>query len=258
MIESSKAKLILFTPIFILVSHYLAVFPHEYAHSFTAWLLGFKSNPLAIDYGGSSWKNLLLLLNIDENVNYSFIFDQGKGYAAALIAFAGPGIGNGVFYVLSLLWLKNDKVKNKIYLYYFIFWFNFMNLANFYDYVPIRTFSTKGDIGHLTQGLNISPWYIYVIFGYLVILLLWHFYTRTLICAFSVLKLSATTSRAALVILCTSIMFGYFGLPGLFNYGEISYFLSATSVFAIPGIITACWPTRVWVRRQLEKEAHQY
>lgn len=52
------------------------MYPHEYAHSFMAWLLGYKSNPLAITYGGTSWQNLLGLIHIDENVNYPMIFHK--------------------------------------------------------------------------------------------------------------------------------------------------------------------------------------
>ena len=44
-------KLILLTPVFILLAHYLVVFIHEYAHAFTAWMLGYKSNPFDLNYG---------------------------------------------------------------------------------------------------------------------------------------------------------------------------------------------------------------
>ena len=59
----NKIGLIFITLIFILLSHYLAVSSHEYAHSFAAWMLGFKDNPLALNYEGMSWNNVLLLLN---------------------------------------------------------------------------------------------------------------------------------------------------------------------------------------------------
>jgi len=103
--KSSKIKLIVITPIFMLLAHYLAVFPHEYAHSFMAWLLGYKQNPLAIDYGGTSWLNLFLLFHIDENVNYNLIISQGHLYDMALIGLAGPGIANGLLYLVSLFLL---------------------------------------------------------------------------------------------------------------------------------------------------------
>lgn len=69
-----QAKLITLTILFFFLSHYLSVFAHEYAHAVTAWLLGYKSNPLDLNYGGTSPANLLLLMSIDQNVNNNVIF----------------------------------------------------------------------------------------------------------------------------------------------------------------------------------------
>ncbi len=71
--------------------------------------------------------------------------------------------------------------------------------------------------------------------------------------------MQTTTSRACLMIICTCILFGFFGgIIGVFtsanpmSYGEINYFLSVTSFLMIPGFIIAAWPTREWVLRQLQ------
>jgi hypothetical protein len=252
MLATMKYKLIIVTPFFMLLAHYLAVLPHEYAHSLMAWCLGYKTNPWALNYGGTSWLNLLLLFHIDENVKYNLIIAKGQLHHMALIAFAGPGIANGFLYVASLYLLTRKKIQRNRLLYYFIFWFNFMNLANFYDYVPIRTFASHGDIAHISQGLNISPWVIYIVFGYIVGYVIWHFFTRTLIKAFVHLKLVPQWLKASLMIVTAVPLFGYFGMAGFIGYGVISHFLSATSLILIPGVIAACWPTRAWVRRQLQ------
>ncbi|WP_133128446.1 hypothetical protein [Legionella nagasakiensis] len=246
-----KIKLILLTPLFLLLTHYLAVFPHEYAHSFMAWVLGYKSNPLAINYGGTSWPNLLLLTHIDEQVDYAMIFSAGHNHEAALIAFAGAGIANGLLFILSFWLLSRERVQQQPYLFYFMFLFNLMNLGNFYDYVPIRTFVTHGDVAHVVMGLGISPWGVYACGGYLVACLIWHFFTRTMILAFISLNFVSTSLKASLMVLCVAVLFGFFAIPGFFGYGDISYFLSATSFLAIPGLIVALWPTRAWVLRQL-------
>lgn len=231
--DTSSKMLILLTPVFILLAHYLAMLPHEYAHSFMAWLLGDKSNPLALTYGGTGWLNLLLLSHMDENVNYAAIFASGHNYHVALIAFAGAGIANGIMFILSLWLLTKENIKHKPYLYYFLFLFNLMNLGNFYDYVPIRTFATHGDAANFQMGLGISPWWVYCIGGYIVAFLIWHFFTKTMISAFLNLKIVSVAYRASLMIICVGILFGFFGLPGFFGYGEVSYFLSATSCLAI-------------------------
>jgi hypothetical protein len=246
------AKLIFVTPFLMLLAHYLAVLPHEYAHSFMAWALGYKQNPFDIIYGGTSWQNLILLINIDENVNYDIIMAQKHLYHMALIAFAGPGIANGVLYCLSLYLLPKEKIQQKPYLYYFIFWFNFMNLANFYAYVPIRTFSPQGDIAHIAAGLTLSPWAIYIVAGYAVAFVFWNFFTHTLIRMFINLKIRTTQLKVALMMTAVIVLFGYFGMAGFLDNGDISHFLSATSFIMIPGIIITCWPTRVWIKRQLE------
>ena len=58
----------------ILLAHYAAVLPHEYAHSFMAFALGYKSDPLVIHFGGTSVGNLISLINIDEQVDYAPMF----------------------------------------------------------------------------------------------------------------------------------------------------------------------------------------
>ncbi len=87
----------------LLLTHALAFFLHEYSHAVTAWLLGFKSNPLDLNYGHLELSNILLQQEIDENVDYKPIFDGGHGYAAAAIALAGAAMGNGVLYVVLTL-----------------------------------------------------------------------------------------------------------------------------------------------------------
>jgi len=251
--QNMKYKLILVTPIFILLAHYLAVFPHEYAHSFMAWFLGFKSNPFILNFGGTSWQNLLLLSHIDENVNYQLIFSSGHSADVSLIAFAGPGIANGSLFLISYFLMKNSKVRQKPFLFYFIFLSNVMNLGNFYDYVPIRTFASVDDVHNFVTGLNISPWFVFIFFGYIIAFLLWQFFSKTLVTAYINLNLTTNTAKASLMILCVFILFGFFGgflyiyFIGQKVVGDISYFLSATSFLAMPGMIVALWPTRLKV-----------
>ena len=61
--------LLLTTPVFVLLAHYLAVLPHEFGHSFMARITGIKSNPWNIEWGHGSIGDILLLRGIDENVD---------------------------------------------------------------------------------------------------------------------------------------------------------------------------------------------
>ena len=250
-------ELLLLTPLFLILSHYLAVFPHEFTHSFFAWALGYKDNPLNIQYGGLSWSNLLLLSNIDEHVDYETIFKTSP-FHVALIAFSGPFIANGLMFVLSYGLLQKKYVHDKIYLYYFIFWFNIMNIANLYDYVPIRTFTFVNwdtDMSNLERGLNISPWVVYVIAGYLIFLLLWQLFVRTIVQAYVYLGLNSVWTRVFLLILVVLIIFLYFAQAGLHGYGEISRFVSITSMLICPLIILINWPEREWVKQAMARVA---
>jgi hypothetical protein len=69
---------------------------HEYAHSFTAWLLGWKANPFALNYAHPTLTVLLIQLGIDQKVNEAPIFASGHGVQAAIISAAGAVIGNGL------------------------------------------------------------------------------------------------------------------------------------------------------------------
>ena len=250
----------LLTLVFVLLTHYLVVFFHEYSHSFMAWMLGYKTNPLALNYGGTSFLNVLLLSNIDENVNYTHIHAAGHPTYVSLIAFAGSGIANGLLFAWSYFLLKNKKVQRSFSLFYFLFLFNLMNLGNLYDYVPIRTFATFGDVHNFVVGLGISPWWVYIIIGYIIAFLVWQFFTKTLISAFIHLHMTKTAQRASLMVICVCILFGFFsGFPYIYFagqavVGDITYFLSLTSFVAIPGLCVALWPTRAWVKRRLNTE----
>ncbi len=246
--------LVLITPIFILLANYLTIYGHDFAHSLMAWLLGFKNNPFAINFGGCSLLNLIFLINAGENVDYGSIYMMGHRLSVALIAFAGPGIVNVGLFFLSLYLLNKKSIQQNIYLYYFLFWLNLTNLGGMYDYVPIRTFSTQGDLGHITTSLQISPWSVFIVFGYLVAFAIWYFFTQTLIKMFAQLQIMSVASQAFTIILCVLILFGYYGGAGFTVKDSISQFLSTVSIISIPGIIVACWPNRNWVKKQF----HQY
>jgi len=242
--SGARARFFLLCIALIWVTHAITYFAHEYAHSGTAWLLGYKSNPLALDYGRLSVSNVLFLGQVDENVDYRAIFAQGQGRAAALIAFAGMGIGNGLLYLLSRLVLRRDPVRRRTWLYLGTFWFCLMNVGNFYDYVPIRTFASHGDIAHIQQGLNLSPWMTVIVLGYPIAWILWHFFARILPETLRIISPDSRFGQTALVLTCAFLIFGYYGASGYFGYGEVSHVLSGISMLAAPGVAAACWPSR--------------
>lgn len=254
-IKLKSVKLILLTPIFILLSHYIVVFTHEYAHAVVAWILNYKNSPFDLNYGGTSLSNLLLLSNIDQNVNNNLIYAAGHPGHVALIAFAGPGIIILLYFLSSWLMQNKNTAKHPLLLYFLLF-FNLWCLSGTYAYVPVRTFSSQGvmiDVLDIQQALHISPWCIYFFIGYLVMFMIWIFFAKTLPAIYNSVAIASTIAQASLMIICVLILFGYAGLAGFANHGEISHFISITSIFAIPGIIFILWPTRKWVKTRLNE-----
>jgi hypothetical protein len=70
----------------VLFTHAIAFLLHECTHSFLAWIGGFKSNPLALDYGRPTLKNSILLGEVEENVDYKQIIASGNGIWGGVIA----------------------------------------------------------------------------------------------------------------------------------------------------------------------------
>jgi len=229
------------TPLVLLLTHYVAVLPHEFTHSLLAWALGIKGNPWLIDWGGSSLLNILLLVDINENVDYKSALAAGQNVAVALVALSGPLLANGGMYLIFRALSRSRSVKTRPILAWVIFWLVVMNLANLWCYVPIRAFAADGDIRHFIWATDVSPWLIYVILGYLVLWALIDFYRRVLPTALDSTGLHSTASRGFVLIVSTVVIFGYFAIPGFLETDPVSLFIAGTSVLAIGPIVLVNW-----------------
>ncbi len=228
------------------LAHALGYLVHEYAHSFTAWALGYKANPVALDYGHLSWSNVLTLGDIDENIDYDPIFASGHGPLASLIAIAGVLFGNGLFYLLSRRHFATAKEHSRRTLALFLFLFCMMNAGNLISYVPARTFTTHADMFTAERGLNISPWWIALVLGIPFCVAVWHFFARLLPVAMLFFFPTAKLGQIFLVVLSAYMFFVFFGGAGLHRYGEVSHWISAFSIYLLfPLSIVLCWPRRI-------------
>lgn len=225
------------------LAHALGYLVHEYAHSFVAWALGYKTNPLALNYGHLDWQNVVFLSDIDENVDYDPIFAAGRGSVAALIAVAGVLFGNGLFYVLSRQLYIKAKAGGRRMLALFMFFLCMMNAGNFISYVPARTFTNHADMATVERGLNISPWWIAVVLGVPFCVAVWHFFARLLPGAARYFFPESRLGQVFLVALSAYVFFDFFGGAGLQRYGAASHWISAFSVCVLfPLSIILCWP----------------
>jgi len=225
-------------------AHALGYFLHEFAHSFTAWILGFKANPLALTYGHLSGANVLMQAEVEENVDYDPIFAAGKGMLAALIAGAGV-LANVAFYLGSRKLYSTCKRFDWKPAGLFSVLFCLMNAGNFLDYVPVRTFATHGDMATLERGLQISPWWVAVVAGIPFAWAIWQFFHSLLPDARMLLFSNSQLRQIALVVTSSFMMFGYYGSSGLHGYGEICRRISFFSVLAVlPAALILSWPRK--------------
>ncbi len=243
--KTDAIKLIIVTPLFMLLANDTAILAQEYAHSIAAWLLGYKDNVFSLNYGGTSLLNLALLYNLNENVDYDLITSAGKMHDLAMISIAGLGFASFGLYLFTLYLMRLPLVQRSKSLFYFIFWLNFMNLAQIYAYIPVRAFAEHGDTANLAQGLNVSPWLLCISLGYMVAFVIWNFFTRTLPFAYDVLNIHSRNYQAALLLICTMPLFGYFGITGFLDHSDISHFISAASLFLMPCVMLLCWPEKI-------------
>lgn len=228
------------TPLLMLVAHYLAVLPHELMHSIAAWATGIKSDPWQIHWGGGSVGNILLLYNIDEHIDYKSAYAAGKNVAVAVAVLAGPGT-NALLYLVSRLVLRWWRTASAPVVCYLAFWFLFMQLANVFDYVPIRVATDDADVGQWVRATHMSPWWVYVVVGYAVLWAMVDLYRTVLPDALDASGIHAPAGRAVVLVTATVTMFGYFAVPGLRLHGLVEQFISRTSLMLIPVVLLVSW-----------------
>ena len=223
----------------IFVAHATAYFTHEYSHAFTAWALGWMRSPFDIDYGHLTLSNILFQQDVADGVDYGPIFASGYGHHASLIAFDGPGIGNGLFYVLAFGLFGRASVRSRRPVAMFLFWMAVMDAGNVWSYAPIRTVTTHADMALVASGLGISTWVLLPIVTAPSILIAWSFFARLLLLARRTLFASSPVTDAFATLMACYFYFVFFGHPGFGGgYGEVSALLSIASMFLIFPFLT--------------------
>lgn len=195
--EKRAVPFIMLTPVFFILALWVSAFPHEYAHSITALLFGYKLNPLDIDYGRFDWKNVLFVDGIDEQVNYFLIYLFGDRFAMGMIAFAGPFIATLLLYVASLLVIRSTRIERRPYLLYFVIWNNVTNLSEVISYVVLRSITKHGDLGHIEFAWGVSQWFVFIVGCVLLSIATWNFFSRTLVVLYQASNKRQTTARKA-------------------------------------------------------------
>ncbi|WP_247648890.1 hypothetical protein [Gluconobacter cerinus] len=216
----------------VIFAHAADFFLHEFAHSFMAWALGWKDNPLALNYGKLTIDNILMQQQIDENVRYAPIFAAHSGLQGALIAAAGPLIANGGSSIICghVLRTIGKKPLQTVRSLTCMWLFTWLAAFNVWSYAPLRALSSHGDMALIAEGLGVSNWFIFaVVTGFAVWLA--HWYVRDIllnVCKyFSGFRFGAAFGGT---VLGTTIpFFSIVGLTG--NYGLLSVLMCLASLF---------------------------
>jgi hypothetical protein len=222
------------TFVFVFVAHAMAYLTHEYSHSLMAWSLGWVAQPFDIDYGSASAHNFIFLDDVSDNVNYGPIFASGHGGSAALIAFAGPFIGNGLLYFILYGLTSIGFIKSRRFLLSFLYWLSLMCAANVWSYVPIRAITTHADIALMARGLGISTWTLFPFVMIVSSSITYHFFCKMFPKVYKTVVGEVEGNLAFLIAFTSFWYFSFFGADGISgSYGLISQILSIASRYLL-------------------------
>lgn len=226
----------------IVIAHAVAYLTHEFSHSFTAWALGYMANPFALDFGGPTPGNLVLLSDVGDNVQYEPMLQGGHGLAVAAIALAGAFIGNGLLYICVYACMARVRTQSPLVL-SFTFWLLAMCAGNVWSYVPIRAITNHADIAIAASGLHVSVLALFPVLLAPSLILIGHFFARTCVLFIPAIAPGAT-ARTAMMIAMTAtwfcFLYGGAGLSG--SYGPVSQIFSLISALLLmPFAIVWLW-----------------
>lgn len=225
-------------------AHALVFFAHEYAHSFVAWMLGWKANPLALDYAHPRLAVFLIQSGINQKVDLVPIFASGHRVQAAIISAAGAVVGNALFtYSLSRWGYGAARKHDARGWAMFAYWVCVASVGNLIDYIPVRTFTDGTDLYQDTfaveRGLGWSPWTLLAVCGIPVAFALGYFFARTEPATLRWLFPSDRGKRLTIAILTAFVLFDFYGAAGWSEGGPVSHQMSMISVCFIAPVAAA-------------------
>ncbi|MCQ1538995.1 hypothetical protein FTO68_08395 [Methanocalculus taiwanensis] len=244
------SKVIVFISVLVIsffILHLLVLMMHEFSHSTLAWLLGAKADPLNIIYGdliGSGW---------DENVDYSVLFNAGRGSTAAAIAFAGPFSNIALFFITAGL-MATGWVKERRWAYHTVFWTSVITFIMIFEYVLTRSFMTHDDFGNINHGLGISPWPIFITGTILGLIGLYYLYAYKLPEYFAIMTPDARTLQYISGAVMSFIIFLFYIGLRITSYPEIpQWWFGTVGIAMLFGAPFIASPARTWMLARMRE-----
>ena len=213
-ITAGDFKFAILTTFLVLLTHAIAFLLHEYSHSFLAWILGFKANPLALNYGPPTLKNIIFLKDVEENVDYKQIVASGNGIWGGVIALAGAGVGNGLLYFLCY-WLTSIKrIKASRGAMMFLYWLSLMGAANLLSYAPLRVITDHGDMYIAAHCFGISTWLLFPFVTAGTVYVMYHFFFKMFPKVYRQVAANSGNKLLLMIVVTSYWYFGFFGSDG--------------------------------------------
>jgi hypothetical protein len=215
-------------------AHALAFFLHEYAHSTVAWLLGWKANPLDLDYAHPTPIVLLFQLGINQKVDEAPIFASGHGFDAGLIAAAGVVVGNAIVSLGLARWGWQYAIANgKRGWAMLAYWVTAASVGNLLSYVPLRVFVADGDVFSIVRGFEVSPWAVLVVLGIPTFAALAWFVFDVAPKSLERLWPDRAAARVVTALFTAAFVFGFYGLGGLLEDDLTAHLMGQICIFGL-------------------------
>ncbi|MDN5286227.1 MAG: hypothetical protein JWR38_2501 [Mucilaginibacter sp.] len=213
-ITTEDFKFALLTTFLVLLTHAIAFLLHEYSHSFLAWILGFKANPLALDYGKPTLKNIIFLKDVEENVDYKQIVASGNGVWGGVIALAGAGVGNGLLYFLCYWLTSLNRIRSSRGVVTFLYWLSLMGAANLLSYAPLRVITNHGDMFIAAHSFGVSTWLLFPFVTAGTVYVMYHFFFRMFPKVYRRVVANSGNNLVLMIVATSYWYFGFFGSDG--------------------------------------------
>ncbi len=234
--ESMKYLIIVVLSFLVLQS--LVVVMHEFTHSTVAWILGHKESPFGI-----IWGNPITMTGWDEGVSYHKQFSDCHSPAEAAIGFS-PIVLHTTIIILGLVLMQRKWFTEKKWFFHALYWFVIANYMELIAYIPMRCFANNGDVGHFNHGLNLSPWFVFLIGTTAVVAGLYILFTKILPQMYSVFAEGNRLTEWMILIMTAFILFIWgSGLRILlYVYPDPQWLLGLLGFVAFAGVMAACKP----------------
>lgn len=216
----------------------IVVVMHEFTHSTVAWLLGYMKNPSDI-----VWGNPIMMTGWDEGVSYHRLFSSQHSPAESAIGFS-PIVVHSTIIILGLFMMQRKRFQEKKWFFHILYWFVIANFMELIAYIPMRSFASSGDVGHFNHGLNLSPWFVFVIGTMAVAAGLFILFTKILPQMFAVFAQGNRLTQWMILIMTAFILFIWgSGLRVvLYIYPDPQWMLGLLGFAAFGAVLATCRP----------------